>query len=91
MQVYPKNEITAMLERIDNHVFMIEIEADKTESIAAGFISEKAADSIDYDYDGSGLEEFIANILDDMTNESSDGTYVFKNLSIFMSRDIKSL
>ena len=67
-------------------VFPIELEARKHESSAMGFITPKAAEMIDYDYEGSGLRDFIANILDDIEKENEDNHYRFKGIDIYLSR-----
>ena len=51
-----------------------------------GFISTTAAETIDYDYEASGLNTFIGEILGDMTLESPLGVYEFKGLKIFSTR-----
>lgn len=66
--------------------FPIEIEAKYHESTAMGFITRDFADELNYDYEGSGLNAFIANILDDMNNEREDSTYEFKGRKIWLTR-----
>ena len=46
-------------------------------SSAMGFISTIAAETIDYDYEASGLNKLIGEIL---------GVYEFKGLKIFLTR-----
>lgn len=70
----------------DQEVYPIELEAREHESSAMGFITCFAADRIDYDYEGSGLRDFIATILDDMEKENKDGYYTFRNINIYLSR-----
>lgn len=50
-----------------------------------GFITPEAAEALEYEYQ-TGLREFVANILDDMGNESEDGTYEYKGIRIHLSR-----
>lgn len=69
-----------------DEVFPIELEAREHESSAMGFITPKAAEKLDYDYEHSGLHDFIASILDDMNNEVDDNHYIFKGLDIYLSR-----
>lgn len=64
----------------------IEIEAKQHESCAMGFIAMGFADKLDYDYNASGLVDFIANILDDMNNEREDCTYEFAGEKIWLTR-----
>lgn len=51
-----------------------------------GFITQKAAEVIDYDYENSGLNEFISSILDDMDKESEDSIYDFHGVKIHLER-----
>ena len=51
-----------------------------------GFISTVAAETIDYDYEASGLNAFVGEILGDMALESPLGVYKFKGLKIFLTR-----
>ena len=67
-------------------VFPIELEAREHESVAMGFITPKAAEILDYDYESSGLHGFIASILDDMSQETADKTYQFKGIDIYLTR-----
>lgn len=69
-----------------SNAFPIELEARKHESSAMGFITPEAAEVFDYDYESSGLHDFISEILDDMKNESENYTYVFKGVNIWLSR-----
>ena len=65
--------------------FPLELEPDFVESSAMGFITPEAAEALEYEYQ-TGLREFVANILDDMGNESEDGTYEYKGIRIHLSR-----
>ena len=67
-------------------VFPIELEAREHESSAMGFITPNAAEMLDYDYEQSGLHDFIASILDDMENENESHRYQFKGIDIYLSR-----
>ena len=84
------NEINRLYEVLHSsgveEVYPIEIPALEHESSAMGFISNKAAEKIGYDYVGSGLFPFIGGILADVNQESEDGTYEFKGLTIFLTR-----
>ena len=69
--------------------FPIEIGDINGNSSAIGFITPQAAEELQYEYgQDSELGQFISAILDDMTKESEDGTYVFKDLRVWMSRNI---
>ncbi len=71
---------------LDTEVYPIELEAREHECVAMGFISREAAAAIDYDYEGSGLHDYIASVLDDMDNEHDDHYYSFNGVDIFLSR-----
>ena len=60
----------------------IEIEATHVECSAMGFISEKAADQLDFDYDG--LRRYLGRIMDDINLENPEYTYEYEGLSIYM-------
>ena len=62
------------------------LEISGSQSSAMGFIAQKAAEVIDYDYENSGLNEFISSILDDMDKESEDGIYNFHGIKIHLER-----
>ncbi|WP_371286630.1 hypothetical protein [Dorea sp.] len=51
-----------------------------------GFITVDAADQIDYDYETSGLNKFIAEILDDVDRENPDHIHQFGKLNICLGR-----
>ncbi len=71
--------------------FPIEIGDVNGNSSAMGFMTPQAAEVLQYEYgQGSELGQFISSILDDMDKESEDGTYVFKDLRIWMSRAVAS-
>lgn len=61
-----------------------EFEAKEHESSAMGFISSEYAESIGYDYDALGRK--IAEILDDMSLESPDGTYNICGAKVRLTR-----
>lgn len=81
---------TDLLELFDmikgEEVYPVEFMAYTHESSAMGFITPEAAEALDYDYETSGIADFIATILDDIGNESTDCTYSFKGISIWLSR-----
>ena len=82
-----RNDVIDLFDMLNNEmVYPIELEAREHESVAMGFISPKAAESLDYDYEKSGLHDFIASILDDMNNEFDTCEYQFKNTKIWLSR-----
>lgn len=84
-------EIIAICDLIKgNSMYPIEIDSSAETSSAMGFITSDAADSLDYDYASSGLNDFVGNILGDMDNETANGTYSFKNLSLKITRNIFS-
>lgn len=68
----------------DAEAFPIELEAKEHECSAMGFITPNAAEQLNYEYDA--LRTFVANILDDMSNETPDNTYSYQNLTIYLTR-----
>ena len=80
-----KSLIDIKLKSIDG-IYPIELEAYEHECSAMGFITSEAANKVDYDYESSGLHQFIASILDDMGNESKTCEYEFKGIRIWLSR-----
>lgn len=81
-----KSEITELLGILpfDAELYPIEIYANAQECSAMGFITNDAADKLDFDYEASGLNTFIADILDDINRESADSTYTFKGINIML-------
>ena len=80
-----KSEIIKMYDMLDtDEVYPLEISG--SQSSAMGFITQKAAEVIDYDYENSGLNEFISSILDDMDKESEDSIYDFHGVKIHLER-----
>lgn len=62
------------------------LEISGSETSAMGFITPEAAEILAYDYQESGLSDFVTVILDNMHNESEDGTYEFRGIRIHLSR-----
>ena len=62
------------------YVYPVEIEATKVESVAMGFITTRAANELNYIY--NDLNSFVANILNDMNNETQDGVYELPNYGL---------
>lgn len=82
-----RNEVVDLFDMLDeNTAYPIEISAYTQESAAMGFITSSAAERVDYDYETSGLRNYIAAILDDMERESNSCEYEFKGIKIWMSR-----
>ena len=82
-----KNEVMELFELLpDAEIYPIELQAKEHECSAMGFITREAAKIMDYDYTTSGLYDFIANILDNMNNESQSCEYEFCGIRIYMSR-----
>ena len=80
------NLIAASHHNANQEVFPIEFEAREHESSAMGFITPEAAEILDYDYESSGLHDYIASILDDMNNVHRDNQYSFKGVNIYLCR-----
>lgn len=82
-----RGEAIDLIDMLSEEEFLpIEIEAKGHESVAVGFIIMSFADKLNFDYEGSGLSQFIANILDDMNNERDDNTYSFGDEKIWLTR-----
>lgn len=65
----------------------VEIVNENLTSFAIGMITAEAAELLGYDYgQESEFGEFVRSIIEDMANESEDGTYSFKNLKIWITR-----
>lgn len=65
-------------------VFPINLCAKHAKCSALGFISKRAAQLLNYNYEISGLHKFIIDILDSVKNEASAGVYHFKGLDILL-------
>lgn len=82
-----KVEVMDLFDMLSNvEAFPIELEAKTHECSAMGFITPEAAELLDYDYENSGLHDFIAMILDDMENETDTCEYEFRGVKIWLSR-----
>ena len=82
-----KNDVIDLFDMLDGiEAYPIELSAYAQESSAMGFIAPKAAELIEYDYEYSGLHNYIASILDDMCRENENSEYEFKGIKIWMSR-----
>ena len=81
------HEVISLMNKINcGEVYPIEFEAKYHESSAMGFISPKAAEKLGHDYNTSGFHDFIALILDDINNETSNHKYSFNGISIYLNR-----
>lgn len=82
-----KAEVMDMYDSLNgDEAYPIEIYNCGGGSSAMGFISAIAAETIDYDYEASGLNKFIGEILGDVTLENPLGVYEFEGLKIFLTR-----
>ncbi len=83
-----RNDVIDVFDILDDvEGFPVEIGDINGNSSAMGFITPKAAEKLQYEYDqNSEFGQFISSILDDMNKESDDGTYKFKDLTIWMTR-----
>lgn len=82
-----RNDVIDLFDMLnENEAFPIELSAHAQESSAMGFITPRAAELVDYDYEKSGLHDYIASILDDMDGESEKCEYVFNGIKIWLSR-----
>lgn len=82
-----RNDAVDLIDMLDeNGGYPIEIPAKEHESSAMGFITTNAVNELEFDYEKSGLNDFIADILDDVEKESDDCQYEFKGIKIWLSR-----
>ena len=82
-----KKEAISMIHKLSQEEFyLIEIEAKHHECSAMGFITAEFANNFEYDYETSGLSDFISEILDDMDKESTSGIYMFKGQPVLLAR-----
>ena len=78
-----REEINRLLNLVDSdEVYPIEIEAD--DSSAMGFISSRAGYKINYDYEYSGLNDFVRLILRSEDKISNDNKYQFRGVDIYL-------
>lgn len=81
-----RSEINEIMDKIGSYfVYPIELQAHFAEYAAMGFITREAAKIIDYDYEQSGLHDFIASILEDINPKHDNGIYEFKGIRIWMN------
>ena len=82
-----KDDVIELFAKVDGEeAYPIEVFAKYHESSAMGFITPYAASLMEFDYDESGLRDFIAEILDDMNLKNELHTYEFKGLKIWLDR-----
>lgn len=79
-------EIVGIAKRFDEHekLLPVEFKCEVSQSVAMGFITYEAADSISFDFETLG--DYITSILEDMDNESIDGIYTYDGMKICMRR-----
>ena len=66
--------------------YPIELLAREKECSAQGFITPEAAKELGYEYEESGLRDFIADILDgNVEVEGDNSTFWFKGIKIWLS------
>lgn len=81
------SEVMDLLDSMkEPEVFPIEIENPSGGSVAMGFISVYASDSLSHNY--AALKSYLQKILSDMSQESELGIYQFRDLDVFMSRNM---
>lgn len=80
-----KAEVMEMYDQMNgDEAYPLEIRGCETS--AMGFITPEAAKILDYDYEDSGLNDFVSVILGNVNNEPEDGTYKFRGIRIHLSR-----
>lgn len=78
-------EATSLFHKLDVEKEFIPIEIQAENSVAMGFISLDTAEELNYDYNRSGLNDFIQDILNDTEKENVDNRYSFNNYNIWLS------
>ena len=82
-----KADVMDMFDMLDGtEAYPIELSAYAQESFAMGFITAEAAELIEYEYEYSGLHNYIALILNDVNREEDSCEYEFKGIKIWLSR-----
>ena len=83
-----KEEVKKLLDHIrGEEVYPLEFPSKTHDCGAMGFITPEAANKLDFIYDyGSKIHDFIASILDDIELESTNHTYSYQGLSIWLDR-----
>lgn len=78
-----KEEILFLLEFLEEEleIFPIELEDAESECSAIGFISVDAASSLNYDYDGSGLRDFV-----NVAMKCGGTEFNFNGISVYISK-----
>ena len=66
-------------------VYPIELEARENECSAMGFLTKRAAETLEYEYEASGLHDYIASILDGKKKPNKNNCYRFKGLKIYLT------
>ena len=69
-----------------DEAYPLEVPSKEHEGSAMGFISPEAAEKLSFDYEKSGLNGFVAGILDDMETETETWEYEYKGLHIYIGR-----
>ena len=84
-----KDEVVSLYNKLSvPESFPVEIGGMNSESSAMGFITPEAAEKLNYEYGpGSQFAYFISSILDDMDNESDDGSYEFDDIKVWLTRN----
>jgi len=82
-----KDDVIELLDLLGSEeAYPIEISAKEHESSAMGFITTDVVNGLEFDYEKSGLNDFIAEILDDVEKESNEHCYEFKGIKIWLDR-----
>ena len=79
--LYPE-ELRKLLNMLDYDVPLLPLEIEGNSCIAIGFILEKAADHLNFDY--KNLFSFVREILNDVNKETPNNEYIFDGLDIFL-------
>ena len=81
-----KKEIKELCKKIGRkQVYPIEVFARKYQCCAIGFITVGAAEKLNFDYNKSGLETFIADTLDDDDRGWTEINGTFKGIKLYIT------
>lgn len=82
-----RTDVIDLFDMLDDvQAYPIELMAHVRETSAMGFITPNSAKLLEYDYDVSGLSDFIANILDNQ-DDTETNEYEFNGIKIWLSRN----
>lgn len=85
MNALIKEDVLELFGKLDGvQAFPVEFDAKETEFHAVGFITPEAASTFEYEYRESGLNDYIALILDSPEKDADEHSYSFKSIDIYI-------